>query len=206
MVDETRLVSQLAIGVVFLLSASGKLWHPVGFARGVADYRILPESLAFVVGLLLIPVELFLAVSHLSGWLLAFAVPLGLAMLACFAIAVAVNLKRDRVLPCHCFGGAGGETVSGRTLARLLLLIACELFVLADPALFGAGRLVYPGRVASISEFELALFWATFILVAGSWLLSAPDVSALLRPCRTCGAQAGGPASRPAQTSPESTS
>jgi hypothetical protein len=191
--DETRLVVQLAIGLVFLLSATGKVLHPISFARGVADYQILPESLAFGVGLLLIPLEAFLAVSHLSGWLLAFAAPTGLALLAVFGIAVAVNLKRGRALPCYCFGDQSGETISGRTLARLLLLFAGELLVLSDPALSTAGRLTYPARVNNFAELGLAFFWATFLLIVAIWLLSLTDLLALLRRCRTCGAGAGQP-------------
>ena len=198
-IDKTRLVVQLAIGLVFLLSAPGKLLNPRGFARGVSEYQVLPESLGYRVGLFLIPLEVFLAVSHLSGWLLAFAVPLGLAMLASFATAVAVNLKRGRVLPCYCFGGHGGETISGHTLGRLLLLFASELLLLADPSLFMASQVIYPDRIASLLGFGLALFWAMFLLVAGFWLLSATDVIELLSPCRTCGARAAGAKSRSAR-------
>jgi hypothetical protein len=200
MMDETRLVVQLAVGLVFLLSASGKLLRPAEFARGVADYQILPESLSFGVGLMLIPVEIFLASAHLSGWLLWAAVPLGLATLASFAIAVGVNLKRGRALPCHCFGGQGGETISGRTLARLLLLCAGELLLFVDPA--PSGRLTYPDRVDSFAELGLALFWATLLLIAGLWLLSTPEVVALLRRCATCGARAAGTDARTMQSPP----
>jgi hypothetical protein len=203
MIDETRLVVQLAIGLIFLLSAPGKLLNPSGFARGVMEYQVLPESLAYGVGLLLIPLEVFLAVSHLTGWLLAFAVPIGLAMLASFATAVAVNLRRGRVLPCYCFGGYGGETIAGGTLARLLLLFAGELLLLADPSLFMTGQLVYPDRITSFSELGLTLFWAMFLLVVGFWFLSVTDVIKLSRPCRTCGARAAGADSRSAQLAPD---
>lgn len=188
-IEETRLVAQFALGLVFLLSASGKLLRPAAFARGVTEYRILPESLGFGFGLLLIPVELLLAVSHLTGWQLALAAPAGLAALASFAVAVAVNLGRGRVLPCYCFGGRGGETISARTMARLLLLLAAELLVLTDPALFRTSQFVYPGRAANLSELGLLFFWATFLLVAGLWLLSVTDLMELLRPCPTCGSR-----------------
>jgi hypothetical protein len=201
MIDEARLVAQLAIGLVFLLSASAKLLNPAGFARGVVEYQVLPESLAYIAGLLLIPLEVFLAVSHLSGWMLAFAVPAGLGALVAFAAAVAINLRRGRALPCYCFGGEGGETISARALARLLLLLACELFVLTDPALFGRSQLVYPGRLASFSELGLALFWATFLLVAALWVLSVTDVIELLRPGAREVRAGSNPAGRPADES-----
>jgi hypothetical protein len=179
--DETLLVVQIAIGLVFFLSATGKLLNPARFAAGVAEYRILPESLAFIVGLLVIPLEIFLGISHLSGWLLSFAVPIGLAMLASFMIAVATNLKRGRVLPCYCFGGGEGEMISGLTLVRLVLLFAAELLVLAGSGWSGTVKLTYPDRVAGFAELGMVFFWATFILVVAVWLLSIADVIALLR-------------------------
>lgn len=190
MIDEMRIVVQLAIGLVLLQSSSVKLLNPVGFAKGVREYQILPASLAYLVGLLLIPLELFLAVSHLTGWLLAFAVPIGVAMLASFVAAVAINLKREVVLPCYCFGAQGDETISKRTLARLFLMIGGELLLIADPSLFSTSKLIYPTRITNLSELALVLFWSMFLLVAGLWLLSVTDLIALLRKCVTCGGQA----------------
>jgi hypothetical protein len=195
-IDEARLVVQLALGLVFLLSASGKLLNPAGFARGVAEYKVLPATLAYIAGLLLIPLEIYLAASHLTGWTLAVAVPAGLVTLASFAAAVAVNLKQGRALPCYCFGGQGGEIISGRTLVRLFFLLSGELLLLADPDLFSASKLVYPGRAASISEFGAALFWAMFLLVAGLWLLSLTDLIELFRPSRSSTARADSNATR----------
>lgn len=184
--EPLRLVAQLAVGIVFLLAVAGKLRDPRGFARGVADYRILPPASARPFAFALIPVEAFLALSHLTGWRLAVGAPLGLATLACFAAAVAVNLWRDRDLPCHCFGG-GGETISGRTLGRLLLLAGAEGLILTGPALFAgaAGRLVYPHALAGPGDLGRALLWAAFSLVAGQWLLAAKDLAELAR-SRSC--------------------
>ncbi len=190
MFAEMGLVVQLALGIVFLLSAAGKLRDPAGFARGVADYQIVAASVAHPVGLLIIALEGWLAIAHLTGWLLAAAVPLGFGMLTTFAVAVGMNLGRGRVLPCYCFGGRGEETISARTLARLLLLLLCEALLLADSSLFTTSQLVYHSRIVSFSELALALFWATFLLAVGSWVFSLPDLVDLLRPCRTCTAWA----------------
>jgi hypothetical protein len=179
--DEILLAVQIAIGLVFLLSAIGKLMNPRGFAAGVAEYRILPRSIAFTVGFMLIPLEILLGVSHLSGWLLQLAVPLGLATLATFMIAVGINLKRGSVLPCYCFGAGDGEVISVQTLLRLVLLVAGELIVLAGSGWSGSVQLTYPDRIASFGDLGRVFFWATFILVAAVWLLSITDIIALLR-------------------------
>lgn len=189
MLDDVRLIVQLAVGLVFLISASGKLLHPKTFARGVTEYRLLPDSLAFGIGLLLIPIEIMIGIAHVLGWRLGYIGPLALATLVSFAVAVGVNLKRGRVLPCYCFGGRGGEQISKRTLARLALLSAGQLIVLADPALFTAARLTYPDRIDDPGLLSTVLICAVFVLVAGRWVLSVPDVIDLFRPCPSCASQ-----------------
>lgn len=182
---EMQLVVQLALGIVFAFSTVAKLRDPTSFARGVADYHILTASAAYPVGLLIICLEGWLAIAHLTGWLLAVAVPLGFAMVASFTVAVAVNIERGRALPCYCFGSRSGERISGRTVARLLLLLSCEALLLANHDLFTANHVVFPQQVTGLLEFGFALFWATFLLVVGSWLLSLPDLVLLLRPRKT---------------------
>jgi len=174
--SEMRLVAQLALGTIFGLSAAGKLRNPTGFAQGVVDYEILPPGLAYSVGLLLVPLEGFLAASHLTGWLLALAVPLGLGTLVTFGVAVGINLGRGRELPCHCFAGQGGETISGTTLARILLLVPGEALLFEDRGALASNRPVYPWQIATLREFGLALFWTSFLLTAAMWFLSLSDL------------------------------
>lgn len=185
---EMRLSFQFAVGLVFLLSSLSKLASPARFAQGVVEYQILPKRLAFILGLLLIPWELLLAISHLTGWFLAVASPAAVVTLLIFVIAVGINLRRGRTLSCHCFGG-GGEQISGSTLARLLLLIVAELFVLSDPAMFDKAASTSVNRTEGTIELVLLFLWSVFLLVAAFWLLSLKDLTALLRPCSTCGTQ-----------------
>src|SRR5262245_20272080 len=72
MQNRMTLVVQLAVGLVFLLSAAGKIMTPRDFARGVVEYQVLPDRLSYLVGLLLIPTEILLAAVHLTGMLLPF--------------------------------------------------------------------------------------------------------------------------------------
>jgi Methylamine utilisation protein MauE len=176
--EAVRLVAQLALGLVFLLSTLGKLRRPAAFLRGVAEYEILPAPLAYIFGAVLIPVEAFLAAAHLTGRGLGGAVPLGIAVLLAFATAVAVNLRRNRDLLCHCFDSLGGERISARSLAQLGLLLAAEVLLLAGPA----------HRPAGLGDLALAGVWAVFCLLAGLWLLRADEVFQLFRRyrCKTC--------------------
>ena len=178
------LVVQLAVGVVFSLSVKGKLINPRGFARGVMEFRVLPDRISYMVGLLLIPTEILIAATHLTGWLLSFGVLLGIVVLACFTTAVALNLRRGRLLPCHCFGDSKEDVISVRTLARLLLLMVGESLLLADVAFSKANNPASLDLVRDVSEFGSAFLPAIFLLVLGNWLLYASDIAKLLQPWR----------------------
>ncbi len=177
---KTGLVVRLAIGTVFALSTGGKVRDPKGFARGVVDYQILPARLAYCVGLLVIPLEGVLAVSHLTGWGLSAAVPLALGLVASFGVAVGVNLGRRRALPCYCFGTLGEETISGRSLARLFLLMLGEGLLIADHSAPPSDGLHHQ-QIAGLQEIGLALFWAALLLIAAMWILSFEDLLNFVR-------------------------
>ncbi|MCI0627781.1 MAG: hypothetical protein L0387_40050 [Acidobacteria bacterium] len=181
MFAEVRLEVQLALGIVFALSAAGKMRDPTGFARGVADYNVLPASMSYLVALIVIALESYLAIAHLTGRLLTVAAILGFGMLSSFAVAVAVNLARGRALPCFCFGSRGEKTISGRTLARLLLLMSVELFIVVNPSPATGIRMIYPVRITDLPDLGLAFLGATFLLLVGCWLLNLPDLIELLQ-------------------------
>ena len=181
MMPKILLVVQLVIGSVLLFSSLGKWRDPLGFARGVEDYDVLPGRLAVIFGLLLVPLETAVAVSHLTGWWISAAVPLGLAMFGSFAVAVAINLRRGRSLPCHCFGDSKGETISIQTLARLLLLIGGEGLLLLSLQTSGNAELVYR-QLGTLRELGFALFWTALVVVVAMWVLGLSDLNELLRP------------------------
>lgn len=183
MIESLLLLVQLSLGLVFLAAFATKVRAPADFLRGIAEYEILPPSLARAAGILLIPMEGFLALAHLTGWMLAPASIAGLVTLSAFAVAVGVNLRRRRDLPCHCFGGGGGERISGKTLARLVLMLGGELGVLA-----GVG--LAPVRLQSASELVHTVLLCVLLLTVSAWLLRAREVWSLFQEqsCYLCAA------------------
>lgn len=178
--DAARLVLQLAVGGVFLVSSLGKVRHPMAFLRGVAEYRILPVPLAYAFGAVLLPAEAFAALSMLSGWAVAAALPLATGLLLIFSAAVAVNLRRHRDMLCHCYGSLAGERLSVRSLAQLALLIAATLFVWSGGS---EGVRVLAGPDDALA----AAAWALVSLMVGLWLLHADQVVRLYRRgCKSC--------------------
>lgn len=169
--SESALAAQLAVGIVFSFSAGAKLLDPKAFARGIREFDILPESLVVQATFAVISLESWLGFSHLSGRHLTVAVPVSVALLLSFGVAVSVNLRRGRKIPCHCFGRPR-EVISVRTVVRILLLMSCDVYLLTMK------QFSPPWTVTSVG---LPLFWAILLLVLGSWLLSAQDIAVLMR-------------------------
>lgn len=174
MPDKLCLVAQLALGGVFLVSSASKLRNPRRFARALTEYQILPAGLKNITAGLVIGLEILLGIAHLTGQLLTYALPVGVALLGTFAVALGLNLKRGRALPCHCFG-QDSRAISGATLVRLALLASGEVF------LWKAHQTVYV-QLIPFPELTFGLFWAASLLAAGLWVFAAGDLISLFRP------------------------
>jgi uncharacterized membrane protein YphA (DoxX/SURF4 family) len=163
--------ARIAIGLVFVFSAIGKLRDVRGFVKGVVDYQVLPAPLATAYGFLVVPAEAFVGVSFIAGWQVGAGAAVALLLLISFFIAVSINLRRQRDLACHCFGANSGEKVSPRSLARIVLLMAGTLAALltadSSSALFAGGQ---------IAEGLVKLSVAFFVLAVGMWVLALPDL------------------------------
>jgi len=178
--SQLLLIAQFTVGTVFLLSVASKLTHHRAFARAIEDYEIVPEPMALSLSVSIILIETWLGVTHFAGWWLRVAAPLGIGVFITFAVAVAINLRRGRVLPCYCFDASGGEPISDRTLLRLVLLIFIEAFLMANPSQLSTYSAVSAGTLY-LADLAWYFFCAMLLLVAFSWLLSLPEVAELLR-------------------------
>lgn len=170
---ELRLVVQLAIGIVFLLSSVGKLQNFRGFSHAVLAYRVLPAFLTNGSSWLIVALESLVAAAHLTGYFLSIALPVGLGLMASFAFAVSLNLKRGQALPCYCFGGSEAF-ISITTLFRL------GLIALGDTLLLISYQPVFPFSMP-LRVLALGLFWSIFVLVTGMWFFGSGDVARLMR-------------------------
>lgn len=168
---------QLALGAVFLLAVVPKLRRPKRFARTVAGYRLLPRSLAPVAAHGLLAAESVLALTLLTGWLTAVAVPLAIATLAVFLAAAGYTLSRGRRIPCGCFGNAN-ELLSARTLVRLALLLGAAALLLVFRLTTGVRPLAIADVVSSYGVQMSTV--ALFLLMSGMWLLHLPELRDVL--------------------------
>jgi uncharacterized membrane protein YphA (DoxX/SURF4 family) len=120
-------VARTVLGVTFLISGAAKLRSGQAFTHAVADYRILPPPLVQPVAVALPSAELVLVAALLSGWHVREAAWASILLLLVFAVAVGVNLRRDRRLPCFCFGTSGDDMIGWSTFARQALLMGMAL-------------------------------------------------------------------------------
>ena len=170
---------QVALGIVLLMSGIGKARDRHSLVAGALRYRVLAPDLVRPAAALLPFVEVGLAVALLIGvshrptaWLAA-------ALFAAFSVAVGINLRRGRAIPCHCFGASEADRTGPLSLARLLILILLALIV-AQSDSSDSLRSMLSGPVdptLSLASITVATVWMT--LMAGPMQLMLWETAAV---------------------------
>jgi uncharacterized membrane protein YphA (DoxX/SURF4 family) len=126
---------RLIIGGLFIYAGVIKIADPLGFARDIQNYRILPPAACLFIALILPWFEAlsgaFLIVGifkRTSAWLLSF-------LLAGFIVLVIITMARGLDVDCGCFG-----SLSRKADGRLILEDALMLFMVLEVALSNPGR------------------------------------------------------------------
>jgi thiol-disulfide isomerase/thioredoxin/uncharacterized membrane protein YphA (DoxX/SURF4 family) len=136
------LAAEVCLALVFAVSGCAKLADRDGTRQAVDGFGV-PAGVAGPVALLLAPAELATACLLLVPATARAGLVLALLLLVAFSAAVVNSLARGRKPVCHCFGRLGGADVSGRTLARNVVLgLVAVLGLLGagdEPTRVGAG-------------------------------------------------------------------
>ncbi len=175
--------AQLAVGLVFALSTAAKLRHPALTMRNVEAYRLVPARVlpGFAAGLIV--GELAVALGLLGGRGRSPALLLALIILIVFFAATTIVLRQGRRVPCGCFGEQT-EEVTGRSLMRLVLLIAAVIFATIVPATPGAqDMLAWDMKQAAGYLLEMGSV-SVALIVIGMWILESPRLVSSLRSMR----------------------
>jgi|GEM_PF-3150548 len=177
---------RLAIGLIFLISFLGKLRDMRGFLLGVVDYKVLPSVFATSYGILLIPLEAFVAISFLFNWLLNFGSFVSLFLLISFMIAVGWNVQRKRTILCNCLGSSSKEQVSIHSLLRIFLLIIGNLLITIGLLVFKEYQFdislnkIYPSEWYLKEMLEVVM--GIFVLAIGMLILEVPQIFRIISP------------------------
>jgi hypothetical protein len=174
--SDLRVVLAMALALVLLYSGSMKLRAPWATAMALVDFGVAarPDRRR---GLALAATELLVAGAAIAGLFLApallhGAVGVAAVLFAAFCWAIARALRRGHRFPCQCFGETE-SVISGRSLARTALLLACAL------AVFAAGP---AGLERATGEAVLAVVVAIGACGAVSLLVVARPIARLPEP------------------------
>lgn len=124
------LVCRLAVGATFLYASLDKIADPSGFARAVANYRLLPLPALHAFALALPWAEAVVGAALVVGAAARGAALLASGMTVMFIGAIGLALLRGLDISCGCFHTDGGHAVGLSLLVRDLLLLAAGLAVL----------------------------------------------------------------------------
>ncbi len=119
---------RMALGAVLIWASWDKIADPAGFARIVANYRILPPSLVNPAALVLPWVEALCGAALVFGVLSRGGLVVFNTLMAVFAVVLAVNAVRGVDTECGCFSVAVRAQKGGYLD-----------YILRDLALLGAG-------------------------------------------------------------------
>lgn len=165
------IASAIAIAVLLASAATHKVRAPARFARQLADYQLLPDSLVRPVARLVPLLELAIAFALLvpvsRGW----AALSAASLLALYAAAIGINLWRGRRdIDCGCAGPDQAQPLRPVLLLRNSVLVVLAL--LASVAPIARDMTLFDGFVTvAAAAVALLIYAAADGLLANSPLL-----------------------------------
>lgn len=103
----TTLIARLVLGGVLLVAGGLKVLHPTESANATAAYKILPTSLAHLMGYALPWLEVVIGILLITGFMVRQAAVVGGLVMLVFVAAIISVWARGMVIDCGCFGGGG---------------------------------------------------------------------------------------------------
>ncbi len=140
--DAVGLLARLVLGVVLVVAGALKMGNPVGAARAVQGYRVMPYDVATYVGYALPYAEIVLGVLLVVGLFTRIAAAIGGLLMLAFIIGISQAWARGLTIDCGCFGG-GGQVAASQTkypqeIARDVGLALCGAWLLWRPRSFAS--------------------------------------------------------------------
>jgi uncharacterized membrane protein YphA (DoxX/SURF4 family)/peroxiredoxin len=125
---------RIGFGLVFIFSGGLKLAHLAAFSEALRSFGMIPESLIFLIGVLIPVTEIILGAALLVGFRTEIVSQIAVAILVLFTAAIAAKLSEGAEISCACFGPLSSEKISGATVWRNLILLCCGVLVFAFAA------------------------------------------------------------------------
>jgi uncharacterized membrane protein YphA (DoxX/SURF4 family) len=123
------IIARVLLGGLLFYAGFNKLQDVPKFAKDIANFRLLPESLNHVLAIILPWNELVVGAMLIVGiWTRAVSLA-SLFFFTVFAIAVTSAIARNLNIECGCLGNADASQVGIQTLAKDAVGLALGLFV-----------------------------------------------------------------------------
>jgi len=131
------LALRILLGVVFIYAAISKASDPEGFARAIANYKLLPIFLINILAIILPWIELCAGVLLVFGVLAKENSMILGGLLVVFVIAILISLARGLNIDCGCFGTVGGTKVGiQKILENIGLLLSAIILIKFESSSF----------------------------------------------------------------------
>lgn len=165
------IASALSIAVLLASAATHKLRAPARFAKQLADYQLLPDSLVRPSASLIPLLELVIAFALLVPVSRAWAALSAASLMALYAAAIGINLWRGRRdIDCGCAGPDQAQPLRPALLLRNSALVGLALLASVLPVARDLG--FFDGFVTvAASAVALLIYAAADGLLANSPLL-----------------------------------
>lgn len=135
--DHVGLLARLVLGVVLLVAGGLKIGNPLGAARAVQAYDVLPFEMARYVGYALPWLEVMMGILLILGLFTRISAWVGTLLMFAFVIGISQAWARGLTIDCGCFGGGGevtaAETKYGREILRDLGFALCGVWLIVRP-------------------------------------------------------------------------
>ena len=130
-------LSRIAIGIVFMVAAYGKIMDPGSFAIQIRNFRMAPSGSENLIAMVVPWIEMVAGVALVTGIKPRAGAAIVLAMMVFFTFAVGLAWGRGLNIDCGCFGTLGASQVGMKKFAEnvgLTILAVIAFLPLRSPA------------------------------------------------------------------------
>ena len=123
-------VLRTILAFVFIYAAILKIAEPGDFSQAIANYKLLPDILINILGIILPWIEIIAGILLLFGVAVKENSLIISGMLIVFIIAIGISLARGLNIDCGCFGTANGDQIGLLKLLQNIGLLAIGIILI----------------------------------------------------------------------------
>ncbi len=127
------LILRIVMGILFIFSGVVKIFHLHEFIITVTNYKILPEFFVPYFALCLPILEYILGFFLIFRVYVYYVSRILFFLVVTFIIAILINIGRNNLVECGCFGYFFSDIIGWKTLIRDLFILAALFYLSLNP-------------------------------------------------------------------------